>query len=158
MHACSPQSSSYTRTDISQQTLLTAPDWTVQVLMAAAKVASKGNSTPFDELANQASLKNGAGPQGAKPAALIKPGEQKRGVLASSWHRIQGFFTGILVALITSLYMVRSSLSSCSFAGLHMDLFGTRMVWLHACVSTKVACLGFFCNADGVVGLIADVH
>jgi hypothetical protein len=76
--------------------------------MATAKLASKGNSTPFDELANQASLQNGAGP---KPEVQkSKPADQPRGVLATSWHRVQGFFTGILVALITYLYMVRSKL------------------------------------------------
>ncbi|KAK9915311.1 hypothetical protein WJX75_007444 [Coccomyxa subellipsoidea] len=75
-----------------------------EVLMATAKLASKGNSTPFDELANQASLQNGAGP---KPEVQkSKAADQPRGVLATSWHKVQGFFTGILVALITYLYMM----------------------------------------------------
>ncbi|BDA43643.1 probable galactinol-sucrose galactosyltransferase 2 [Coccomyxa sp. Obi] len=78
-----------------------------EVLMAAAKVTSaKKVGTPFDELVNQATvLESGAALPQTEPAAIAKPAEQKKGVLITTWDRIQGFFTGILVAIIATLYM-----------------------------------------------------
>ncbi len=82
-----------------------------QVLLAAAKVtAAKKVGTPFDELVNQATvLESGAALPQTEPAAVVKPAEHKKGVISTTWERIKGFFTGILVAIIATLYMVRSS-------------------------------------------------
>lgn len=76
--------------------------------MVAAKVTAKGVGTPFDELANQASvIENAPKPL---PAAECKSSAEQKSALSTAWGRVQGFFTGILVAIITTMYMVRSTL------------------------------------------------
>ena len=79
--------------------------------MAAAKVTSaKKVGTPFDELVNQATvLDSGAAMPPTELAAIAKPVGQRKSALTTTWERIKGFFTGILVAIIATLYMVRSS-------------------------------------------------